>query len=144
MQSGTTGINVPRVYNPIKQAHDHDPKGAFVRRWLPAMRKVPDLFLFEPWTMPADVQAAYDIQLGGDIPFPLVEIEVATRAAKAKLFAVRGQAEVRAGKSAVVKKHGSRSTRNVKRDKNRSKEPKSRGDNIAAGVDDEQQLGFDF
>nr|WP_314862911.1 FAD-binding domain-containing protein [uncultured Undibacterium sp.] len=144
MQSGTTGINVPRVYNPIKQAHDHDPKGAFVRRWLPAMRKVPDLFLFEPWTMPADVQAAYDIQLGGDIPFPLVEIEVATREAKAKLFAVRGQAEVRAGKSAVVKKHGSRRTRNVKRDKNRSKEPKSRGDNIAAGVDDEQQLGFDF
>jgi deoxyribodipyrimidine photo-lyase len=41
MQSGTTGINTTRVYNPIKQAHDHDPHGHFVRRWLPHLRKVP-------------------------------------------------------------------------------------------------------
>jgi len=27
MQSGTTGINATRVYNPIKQAHDQDPTG---------------------------------------------------------------------------------------------------------------------
>lgn len=40
MQSGTTGINVPRIYNPIKQARDHDPHGHFVRRWLPALRRV--------------------------------------------------------------------------------------------------------
>ena len=39
MQSGTTGINTARVYNPIKQAQDHDPHGAFVRRWLPALRR---------------------------------------------------------------------------------------------------------
>ncbi len=48
MQSGTTGINTTRVYNPIKQAQDHDPQGLFVRRWLPAMRNVPDSWLFEP------------------------------------------------------------------------------------------------
>jgi deoxyribodipyrimidine photo-lyase len=42
MQAGTTGINTPRIYNPIKQARDHDPKGRFVRRWLPALRRVPD------------------------------------------------------------------------------------------------------
>jgi len=29
MQSGTTGINTTRVYNPIKQAQDHDPHGRF-------------------------------------------------------------------------------------------------------------------
>ncbi|MFZ6801200.1 FAD-binding domain-containing protein [Undibacterium sp. Di24W] len=144
MQSGTTGINVPRVYNPIKQAHDHDPKGLFVRRWLPALRKVPDLFLFEPWTMPADVQAACDIRMGSDISFPLVDIEVATRVAKAKLFAVRGLSEVRAGKSAVVKKHGSRSTRSVKQDKSKSNELKSKADKIATVIDDVYQLSFDF
>lgn len=41
MQSGTTGINTTRVYNPIKQAQDHDPHGQFVKRWLPHIRHVP-------------------------------------------------------------------------------------------------------
>jgi deoxyribodipyrimidine photo-lyase len=58
MQSGTTGINTTRVYNPVKQAQDHDPQGHFVRRWLPTMRRVPDSWLFEPWRMPESVQAA--------------------------------------------------------------------------------------
>ena len=143
MQAGTTGINVPRVYNPIKQAHDHDPKGIFVRRWLPAMRKVPDLFLFEPWTMPADVQLACGITLGYEIPIPLVDLEFATREAKAKLFAIRGQAEVRAGKSAVVKKHGSRS-RNVKPSKRDSNKRKPQDEVSIIDVIETPQLGFDF
>jgi deoxyribodipyrimidine photo-lyase len=35
MQSGTTGINTIRIYNPEKQAVDQDPEGLFVRRWVP-------------------------------------------------------------------------------------------------------------
>ena len=144
MQAGTTGINVPRVYNPIKQAQDHDPKGVFVRRWLPAMRQVPDLFLFEPWTMPADLQGAYGIELGRDIPIPLVDLDAATREAKAKLFAVRGQAEVKAGKSAVVKKHGSRSTRNVKHSKNDSKKLKAGSIRSVVDTNETSQLTLEF
>ena len=34
MQSGT-GINTIRIYNPIKQGVDQDPKGEFVRAWVP-------------------------------------------------------------------------------------------------------------
>lgn len=108
MQSGTTGINVPRVYNPIKQARDHDPKGLFVRRWLPALRRVPDAWLFEPWRMPANLQSAHGVTLGQDIASPIVELELATRQAKAKLFARRANPEVKAGKLAILKKHGSR------------------------------------
>lgn len=108
MQSGTTGINTTRVYNPIKQAQDHDPQGHFVRRWLPAMRKVPPAWLFEPWRMPPDVQAHCGVRVGVDIPMPLVDLEVATRVAKQRLYAVRGQPEVRAAKAAIVEKHGSR------------------------------------
>jgi deoxyribodipyrimidine photo-lyase len=116
MQSGTTGINTPRVYNPIKQAQDHDPQGHFVRRWLPYMRRVPDAWLFEPWRMPQVMQEHLKLTVGindgkgaeFDIPMPLVDLQTATREAKAKLFALRALPEVRAGKAAIVEKHASR------------------------------------
>lgn len=107
MQSGTTGINIPRIYNPIKQARDHDPRGSFVRRWLPSMRKVPDTWLFEPWRMPPEHQARCGLQ-PGEIAQPLVDLEQATREAKAKLHGVRARPEVKAGKAAIIEKHGSR------------------------------------
>jgi deoxyribodipyrimidine photo-lyase len=114
MQSGTTGINVPRIYNPIKQARDQDPEGHFVRHWLPAMRKVPDAWLFEPWRMPLEMQARLGLCVDGpfpDIPQPLVDLEVATRVAKKRLFELRAQPEIRAAKGGIMKKHGSRTFR---------------------------------
>jgi deoxyribodipyrimidine photo-lyase len=108
MQSGTTGINTTRVYNPVKQAQDQDPDGVFVRHWLPAMRRVPDTWLFEPWKMPASVQAACGVTVGKDIPMPIVDLTLATRRAKDRLHARRKQPDVRAAKAAVIEKHASR------------------------------------
>jgi deoxyribodipyrimidine photo-lyase len=115
MQSGTTGINVTRVYNPIKQAQDHDQKGFFVRKWLPHMRQVPDTWLFEPWNMPQEVQSSIGIEIGRDIPQPLVDIAVATKLSKDRLHARRKLSEVRAGKQSVVDKHASRASRVVRK-----------------------------
>jgi deoxyribodipyrimidine photo-lyase len=119
MQSGTTGINTTRVYNPIKQAQDHDPHGHFVRHWLPYMRRVPDAWLFEPWRMPQVMQDHLKLTIGindgngaeFDIPHPVVDLQTATREAKAKLHSRRAQPEVKAGKAAIVEKHASRSKR---------------------------------
>jgi len=108
MQSGTTGINATRVYNPIKQALDHDPQGHFVRRWLPALRRVPDTWLFEPWRMPVDLQSRCGVQVGVDIPIPLVDLEQALRTAKHRMHALRRQPDIKAAQAAVVAKHGSR------------------------------------
>jgi deoxyribodipyrimidine photo-lyase len=108
MQSGTTGINVTRVYNPIKQAQDHDEKGFFVRQWLPYMRQVPNIWLFEPWKMPQEVQNTIGMEIGRDIPQPAVDIAIATKLSKERLHARRNLSEVRAGKKSVVDKHASR------------------------------------
>jgi deoxyribodipyrimidine photo-lyase len=108
MQSGTTGINTTRVYNPIKQAQDHDPEGVFVRRWLPAMRKVPDAWMLEPWRMPAEVQARCGVFVGEDIAMPLVDLEPATRAAKQRVYALRTDPVVAQGQASIVRRHGSR------------------------------------
>ncbi|MCW2310651.1 cryptochrome/deoxyribodipyrimidine photo-lyase family protein [Rhodoferax antarcticus] len=119
MQSGTTGINTTRVYNPVKQAQDHDPQGFFVRRWCPALRRVPDSWLLEPWRMPESVQAACGVRVSADAPagapdawpLPPVDLERATRVAKDRLHSLRRRPEVRAAKAAIVEKHGSRKGR---------------------------------
>jgi deoxyribodipyrimidine photo-lyase len=108
MQSGTTGINTTRVYNPIKQAQDHDPHGHFVRRWLPAMQRVPDTWLFQPWLMPPELQARCGVTVGVDIAVPLVDLDQATRAAKERVYALRTDPAVAAVQASIVKRHGSR------------------------------------
>lgn len=108
MQSGTTGINTTRVYNPLKQARDHDPHGRFVRAWLPQLQRVPDSWLFEPWRMPRHLQDKVGFRLGRDWPEPLVDLEAALREAKTRMHAWRAQPAVRAGKASVVHRHGSR------------------------------------
>lgn len=108
MQSGTTGINTTRVYNPIKQAMDHDPQGHFVRQYLPALRRVPDTWLFEPWRMSADVAERCGVRMGPDIAVPPVELMDALRTSKNRMHALRRQPAVRAAKAAVVQRHGSR------------------------------------
>lgn len=132
MQSGTTGINATRVYNPIKQAQDHDPKGIFVRRWLPAMRHIPNTWLFEPWKMPVELQYSVGIKPGLELAPPIVDLATATRESKHKLHALRKTTEVRKGKEAVIEKHASRKTLT------RATKAKSTKTNP------EQQLGFNF
>jgi deoxyribodipyrimidine photo-lyase len=107
MQAGTTGINTTRVYNPVKQAQDHDPHGVFVRRWVPGLRQVPTPLIFEPWRMSPAEQAQYGVRLGETVAMPLVDLAQATRTAKARLHERRGQASVRSGKAAVLARHAS-------------------------------------
>jgi deoxyribodipyrimidine photo-lyase len=108
MQSSTTGINTTRVYNPVKQAQDHDPQGKFVKRWLPRMRQVPQAWVLQPWLMPAHMRTHADSTI--DIVEPLVDLATATRAAKQRLYELRRHPSVKAGKKAVIEKHASRKT----------------------------------
>jgi deoxyribodipyrimidine photo-lyase len=136
MQSGTTGINTTRVYNPIKQAQDHDPYGKFVRRWLPALRTVPDTWLFEPWKMPDNIRAqaserAIPALQNFEVKQPLLDLTSATRLSKQRVHERRQMDDVRAGKKAVVEKHASQKS-------NTSRRPKTKK------IPSTTQLGFDF
>jgi deoxyribodipyrimidine photo-lyase len=103
MQSGTTGINTMRIYNPVKQGYDQDPDGRFVRRYLPELRRVPDAFVHEPWRW----EGASGV-LGKAYPAPIVDNVAAARAAREALSAVRKGAGHRAVAKAIANKHGSR------------------------------------
>jgi deoxyribodipyrimidine photo-lyase len=86
MQSGTTGQQVLRIYNPVKQAQDLDPEGVFVRRWLPELTQVSNVWIFEPWRMPPQMRH----RLGcTDYPLPRVDFSLSHRDAKDEITLLR-------------------------------------------------------
>ncbi len=108
MQSGTTGINTIRIYNPLKQALDHDPHGLFVRRWLPELAAVPPVYLHQPWTMDAATQRQCGCLLGRDYPLPIVDWQQAARQARDRLWSLRRERGFAELADAIAQRHGSR------------------------------------
>ncbi len=111
MQSGVTGINIPRIYNPLKQGLDQDPHGTFIRRWLPELRSVRDHLIHTPWLQTRAQQSAAGCVIGTDYPAPVRDHEQAAREAKARYSAWRRHPDMHALASAVLNKHGSRKRR---------------------------------
>ena len=103
MQSGTTGMNSIRIYNPVKQGRDQDPEGRFTRRWVPELADVPDAYLHAPWEW-----AGAGRVLGRAYPAPVVDPAKAAQAARATVWAVRQQDGFADTARALVDRHGSR------------------------------------
>lgn len=99
MQSGITGINTIRIYNPVKQSLDQDPHGLFIRRWVPELAELSDQLVHTPWLRP---------ELVPDYPAPLVDEKTARREAAAAIYAIRKGPGHRQAAAAVVEKHASR------------------------------------
>ncbi len=83
MQSGTTGINTIRIYNPEKQRQDQDPGSEFVARWVPELGT-----------------ATY--------PTPIVDHLAAAHLARDRLWGLRKDTESKDAARQIFQKHGSR------------------------------------
>ena len=105
MQAGMTGTNTVRVYNPVKQSHDHDPLGVFVKMWLPELQNVPVAYIHEPWTMPPLEQDMYNFHVGQDYPAPIVDIAQTAREASKRLYSQRKNEVAEEEKQRILKKH---------------------------------------
>lgn len=71
--TGTDAAPYFRVFNPTLQGRTFDPDGAFVRSLIPALERVPDKYVHEPWAMPPIVAASAGFTLGRDYPEPIVD-----------------------------------------------------------------------
>jgi len=110
MQSGTTGINTIRIYNPYKQAEEHDAAGTFVRRWVPELSALSNADLIRPERTPIMVQQMTGCVIGRDYPAPIVLHETAYGFARDRMHAVKLAAQRSGSAQRVYDRHGSRKT----------------------------------
>jgi deoxyribodipyrimidine photo-lyase len=97
MQAGVVGINTIRIYNPTKQLREQDPECAFVKKWLPELRKCAVGAIFEHEFSP----------MSGYHP-PVVDFKARSSVMKSALFQLRGDQSTKVASAEVLEKHGSR------------------------------------
>ena len=116
MQAGATGTNAMRVYNPIKQAEDNDPTGAFIARWVPELSPLPQEWRAKPWALPESLQKRFGFQPGVDYPIPN-DFEAEARHWKKLLYELRRTPEARDASQAIVDKLASQRRPSARRSK---------------------------
>jgi deoxyribodipyrimidine photo-lyase len=79
-----------RVFNPVSQAEQFDPEGAYIRRWVPELAPLPKPWIFKPWAAPNNVLADLRLRLGRTYPRPIVDHAAAREAALAAFERIRG------------------------------------------------------
>jgi deoxyribodipyrimidine photo-lyase len=62
-----------RVFNPTTQAKKFDPQGDYVRRWVPALAKLPATAIHDPNVADPNLLAAAGVVLGETYPSPIVD-----------------------------------------------------------------------
>lgn len=82
-----------RVFAPVLQGEKFDTDGAYVRRWVPEIARLPDKYIHKPWETPENILRGAGIRLGVDYPRPVMDH------AKGRARALSAYAEMR-GKTA--------------------------------------------
>ena len=78
-----------RIFNPVLQGEKFDPKGEYVRRWIPELAGVSDRFIHRPWEAPAGELRAAGVRLGSTYPFPIIHHEEARKRALSAYASLR-------------------------------------------------------
>ena len=110
MQSGTTSININRIYNPIKQGKDHDPNGKFIKKWVPELIDLHNSFIHEPWLFK---KFNYEAYTNFDYVKPIVDIKKTTLEAKKKIKEITKKEGYWAISREIYLKHGSRKRNSI-------------------------------
>lgn len=64
-----------RIFNPVSQGEKFDPKGDYVKKWVPELRALEIPYIYQPWTVPPELLQRKGIVLGETYPEPIVDLK---------------------------------------------------------------------
>jgi deoxyribodipyrimidine photo-lyase len=105
MQAGVTGINMLRIYNPVKNGQEHDSKGLFVKQWIPELKNLPEEMIHTPWEITPIEAEVYGFKPGKTYPQPIIDIQKARKHATSTLWPLSKSAPVRKEGKRILAKH---------------------------------------
>ncbi len=88
--SGADAAPYYRIFNPVLQGEKFDADGAYVRRFVPEIAKLPNNLLHRPWEAAPLELAAAGIELGKTYPKPIVDHAAARDRALSAYKSLRG------------------------------------------------------
>lgn len=74
-----------RIFNPVLQGEKFDPSGAYVKRWVPELCRVPDSIIHRVFEQPNSKLISFGVELGRTYPQPIVD-HLAARDAALEAF----------------------------------------------------------
>ena len=101
MQAGVTGINTIRIYNPMKQALEHDTDTVFIKRWVEELRENDSGYILN---LP---NKNYDLfsQSQGHYPQPLYDFHERVKKTKDLLWQWKKSNKVKKNNLKILSKH---------------------------------------
>ncbi|QHI35713.1 Cryptochrome-like protein cry2 [Kordia antarctica] len=105
MQAGETGINLVRMYNPIKNGLAHDPEGDFIKKWVPELADLDIAFVHEPSRMTQMEQQMTGFILGENYPKPIVDLQESRKRASDILWHMKDENTVIEENFRILRKH---------------------------------------
>lgn len=105
MQAGETGINMLRIYNPVKNSEEHDPEGVFIKKWVPELEEVAITNIHQPWMMTLLEQQFCHTFIGSDYPAPIIDIKKTARRAGEILWELKEDKLVKQDAYRILKRH---------------------------------------
>lgn len=64
-----------RIFNPGLQGQKFDPRGEYIRRWVPELASLPNRYIASPWEASDLILQEAGIVLGQDYPKPMVDLK---------------------------------------------------------------------
>ena len=90
--SGVDAAPYFRIFNPVTQGEKFDPKGDYVRRWVPELAELPDKWIHQPWMAPEEICRLVKFVPGKDYPLPIVDLKSGRERALSVWETIKGAA----------------------------------------------------